>query len=59
MRAIQITEKIRYFACNDEQGDFGLLSYEGDSLRPRRIVEVNGALDFKFWYNQFLSFENA
>lgn len=59
MKAVQITEKIRYLACSDEKGDFGLLMYKGDGFHPFRIVEVQGELDFKFWYNQFAHYENA
>ena len=52
MRAIKLTDDIKYLHCEDEDGAHGVLILHSNS-RPVRVAEVNDQSDFRFWFSAF------
>jgi len=52
MRAIKLTDDIKYLHCEDEDGAHGVLILHSNN-RPVRVAEVNDQSDFRFWFSAF------
>ena len=58
MRAIKLTDDIKYLHCEDEDGAHGVLILHSND-RPVRVAEVNDQSDFRFWFSAFAKTSEA
>ncbi len=59
MKAVSLTDRIKYFHCTDEGGPHGILVLLGRDQWPTKAVEVETQADFKKFYNNFVVTEQT
>ena len=58
MQGIKLSSGIRYIAMEDEEGPLGVMTLLPSENWPVRVVSIESREDFKYWFNQFSTFEN-
>jgi|TARA_B100001964_G_scaffold109764_2_gene122742 hypothetical protein len=58
MQGIKLSPGIRYIAMEDEEGPLGVMTLLPSENWPVRAVSIESREDFKYWFNQFSTFEN-
>lgn len=59
MKGVKLTERIRYFHCQGEDGAHGVLVLLGISQWPTKAVEIETQADFRKFYNNFVVTEQT
>jgi len=62
MKAVSITDRIKYLHCPGESGQensHGVLILVDADGEPSKVVAIEDQADFKFWYNNFSSVEKT
>jgi len=52
MRAIKLTDDIKYLHCEDEDGAHGVMILHSND-RPIRVADIGDQSDFRFWFSAF------
>jgi len=62
MKAVSLTDRIKYLHCQDEEeneGGHGVLILTDTDGMPTKVVSVDDQTDFKFWYKNFSLIEKT
>ena len=61
MKAVSLTDRIKYFHCTDEGEEVthGILVLLGRDQWPTKAVEIETQADFKKFYNNFVVTEQT
>lgn len=59
MKGVKLTERIRYFHCEGDEGTHGILVLLGISHIPTKAVEIETKADFRKFYDLFVAKEKA
>lgn len=52
MRAVKLTNEIKYLHCEDEDGAHGVMILHSND-RPIRVADIGDQSDFRFWFTAF------
>lgn len=59
MKAVKLTERIRYMHCETETDSHGILVLLGVSHIPTKAVEIHTQAEFRKFYDAFVTKEQA
>ena len=59
MKGVNLTERIKYMHCQDEDGAHGILVLLGTAQWPTKAVEIHDQADFRKFYNNFVVTEKT
>ena len=59
MKGVKLTERIKYLHCDGEEGTHGILVLLGKAQWPTKAVEIYTQADFKKFYTNFVTTEQA
>lgn len=59
MKAVSLTDRIKYMHCEGEEGTHGILVLLGRDQWPTKAVEIQTQADFKKFYNNFVVTEQT
>ena len=59
MKAVSLTDRIKYMHCEGEEGTHGILVLLGRDQWPTKGVEIETQADFKKFYNNFVVTEQT
>jgi hypothetical protein len=59
MKAVSLTERIKYMHCEGDEGSHGILVLLGTEHLPTKAVEIETKADFRRFYDSFVATEKA